>query len=219
LSDVPPGDGPVQDADKRIIGIYSRHASAFVRKRSRALFEKPWLDRFLAVMPLEPAAMPHEAAVLDLGCGFGEPLGGYLIAAGCDVTGVDTSAELLAIAAARFPDQAWIQADMRTLGLGRRFHGVLAWDSFFHLTPQDQREMFSVFRAHLLDGGVLMFTSGPTADVRIGEYEGEPLYHASLGPDEYRALLARQGFDVLSHRPEDPDCGGHTVWLARLACQ
>ena len=209
---MPPADCPVEDADKRIIGIYSRHASAFVRQRSRALFEKAWLDRFLAVMP-------PGRAVLDLGCGFGEPIAGYLIAAGCDVTGVDTSAELLAIARTRFPDHAWVKTDMRTLGLGPRFQGVLAWDSFFHLTPEDQREMFSVFRAHLQDGGVLMFTSGPTASVRIGEYEGEPLYHASLGPDEYRALLARQGFDVLSYRPEDPDCGGHTVWLARLSCK
>lgn len=209
---MPPGDGPVPDAAKRIIGIYSRHASAFVRKRSRALFEKAWLDRFLAVMP-------PGRAVLDLGCGFGEPLAEYLIAAGCDVTGVDTSAELLALSRARFPDHAWIQADMRGLGLGRRFHGLMAWDSFFHLTPEDQRQMFSIFSDHLQGGGVLMFTSGPTADVRIGEHEGEPLYHASLGPDEYRALLARHEFQVLAHRAEDPDCGGHTVWLARLTCQ
>jgi hypothetical protein len=48
-----------------------------------------------------------------------------------------------------------------------------------------------------------------------GKLEGEPLYHASLDPDEYRLLLDRNGFDVVTHVAEDPDCGGHTVWLAR----
>lgn len=28
-------------------------------------------------------------------------------------------------------------------------------------------------------------------------------------------LLAANGFSVVDHVPEDPTCGGHTVWLAR----
>jgi hypothetical protein len=74
--------------------------------------------------------------------------------------------------------------------------------------------MFRIFRDHLEGGGALMFTSGPTADVRVGAFEGEPLYHASLGEDEYHSLLTRHEFQVLAHRAEDPGCGGHTVWLA-----
>src|ERR1700752_842606 len=35
--------------------------------------------------------------------------------------------------------------DMRLLRLLRRFDGVLAWDSFFHLRPDDQPQMFNVF--------------------------------------------------------------------------
>jgi len=31
----------------------------------------------------------------------------------------------------------------------------------------------------------------------------------------YRGLLAAEGFDVLAFMPEDPGCGGHSVWLAR----
>jgi hypothetical protein len=44
---------------------------------------------------------------------------------------------------------------------------------------------------------------------------GEALFHASLAPEEYRQLLARAGFRVLLYRPEDPDCGKHTIWLAQ----
>ena len=64
-------------------------------------------------------------------------------------------------------------------------------------------------------GAALMFTSGPRAGVAMGTFEGEPLYHASLDPDDTRALLAANGFALVTHVPEDPACGGHTVWLAR----
>jgi hypothetical protein len=50
----------------------------------------------------------------------------------------------------------------------------------------------------------------------MGAIEGEPLYHASLDGAEYRALLRENGFTVVAHAVEDPSCGGHTVWLARL---
>ena len=61
-----------------------------------------------------------------------------------------------------------------------------------------------------------MFTSGPAHGEAIGSFAGEPLYHASLDPSEYRSLLDRNGFDVVSQVAEDPACGGHTVWLAQL---
>jgi hypothetical protein len=53
--------------------------------------------------------------------------------------------------------------------------------------------------------------------VAIGSYRGEPLYHASLSEAEYRSLLPQHGFEVVAHVAEDPECGGHTVWLAQLS--
>jgi hypothetical protein len=105
---------------------------------------------------------------------------------------------------------------MRTLALGRRFAGILAWDSFFHLCPDDQRRMFPIFRAHAAPRAALMFTSGPAHGEAIGSYRGEPLYHASLDPAEYESLLDTTGFDVIAHAVEDPSCGKHTIWLAQL---
>ena len=61
-----------------------------------------------------------------------------------------------------------------------------------------------------------MFTSGPRDGEAMGTYRGKPLYHASLDPDEYRALLDEHGFHVVSHVLEDPSIGGHTIWPARL---
>jgi SAM-dependent methyltransferase len=196
------------DAD-RIIGLYQRHARAWAQDRGNRLIERAWLDRFRALLPAG-------ASVLDIGCGSGEPIARYLVGQGCNVTGVDSSPELIALCTASFPDLAWHVADMRTLALERRFDGMLAWDSFFHLCPDDQRRMFPIFRQHAGPRAALMFTSGPAHGEAIGSYKREPLYHASLDAAEYRALLNANGFEVVAHVVEDPDCGRHTIWLAQL---
>ena len=71
---------------------------------------------------------------------------------GFRITGVDSSPNLVAIAKGRLPEAEWIVADMRRLDLNRQFDAVLAWHSFFHLTQEDQREMFPVFAAHTAPG-------------------------------------------------------------------
>jgi len=197
-------------AADRIPELYNRHALAFDRARGRSLFERAWLDRFLALVP----AGGH---VLDMGCGSGDPIARYLIESGRRVTGVDTSPRLLQLAGSRFPAATWIAADMRTFASPQSFDGVIAWDSFFHLTGSDQTAMFPVFQRLARAGAPLMFTSGPRRGEAIGTFEGEPLYHASLDPDTYRHLLAEASFSVLAHQVEDPARGGHTVWLAQRA--
>ncbi len=191
-----------------ISGLYERHARAWDEERGKSLMERAWLDRF-------KAAIPSGEAILDLGCGSGEPIARYLIASGLHVTGVDSSSSLVELCQERFPDEEWIVGDMREVRLDRRFGGILAWDSFFHLTPDDQRRMFAVFDAHAGEGAALMFTSGPRAGEAIGSYRGEALYHASLDPTEYEALLKAHGFGVIAYVPDDPLCGGHTVWLTQ----
>lgn len=104
---------------------------------------------------------------------------------------------------------------MRSLSLGATFDGLLAWDSFFHLRHEDQRRMFPIFRAHASPQAALMFTAGPGHGVAMGTFESEPLYHASLDPDEYRALLDENGFVVVANVVEDDACGRHTIWLAQ----
>jgi SAM-dependent methyltransferase len=195
---------------ERIVGLYERHAYAWDEKRGRprSLMEKGWLDRFTALIP---AGGP----ILDIGCGSGKPIAAHLIAQGYAVTGADSSPTMIDMCSDRFPAHRWLVADMRTLALEKRYAGVIAWDSFFHLSPDDQRTMFPIFRAHAQPSAPLLFTSGPRHGDAIGNFEGEPLYHGSLDPEEYRTLLRDNGFTVVDHVAEDPMCGGHTVWLAQ----
>ncbi len=193
---------------EQIVDLYQRHVRAYDRLRGRSLFEKSWLDAFVALLP-------ENASVLDIGCGMAEPIARYLCERGCRVTGVDSSPGMIDLCRERLPEHVWTVADMRALSLGRPFDGLLVWDSFFHLSPDDQRRMFPVFRRHAGLRSTLMFTSGPSHGVAIGSFEGEPLYHASLNAGEYRTLLSDNGFAVVSHIAEDKNCNGHTVWLAR----
>jgi hypothetical protein len=128
---------------------------------------------------------------------------------------VDASPSLIALCRASFPERMWHVADMRTLALDKTFEGLLAWDSLFHLSHDDQRRMFPIFRRHAAPGAALMFTTGTSHGAAIGSYRGEPLHHASLAAREYQTLLESNGFRNEAHTVEDPDCGGHTIWLAQ----
>ena len=172
----------------RIIDLYQRKALDWIESRARAsLFEKPWLDRFRALLP--PAA-----PILDIGCGS-------------------------AAANGRLSDRAWSSRRRRgfisghdrrlpkafsAAGMDRRRYAqaCLAAEVFRHpgvgqfLSPLPRRstpDVSGVSRA-CGAGAALMFTSGPAHGEAIGSFAGEPLYHASLDPAEYRSLLDRNGF-------------------------
>jgi trans-aconitate methyltransferase len=196
---------------ENIMALYERHADAWVRARrlESTLYEKPWLDRFCALLP-------NAGCVLDCGCGAGEPIARYLNQRGYTVMGIDSSPAMVRMFQYHLPEQHAEVADMRTLCLPRTFHGIIAWDSFFHLDHSDQRKIFRTFRNHAAQGAALMFTSGPSHGVILGQLEGEPLFHASLDAAEYRQLLEERGFAVVDHQADDQSCFGRTVWLAQL---
>ncbi len=195
----------------RIIGLYEDNAAQWDLVRRQATpQEQPHLDSFAD-------GLPAGGTVLDIGCGSGVPVAERLIARGLKITGIDSSPSLIGLCRERFPAAEWQVADMRALDLDRRFDGLIAWHSFFHLAPDDQRAMFPVFARHAKPGALLVFTSGSEEGVRIGEWEGEPLYHASLAPDEYSALLRSSGFEVLSFTAGEPAAPGPSVWQARFA--
>lgn len=193
-----------------IASLYAKHSIRFDRARFRDLIERRYLDFVLE-------RVKPNARVLDVGCGTGEPLAKYFIDQGCQVTGVDFVEEMLELCRSRFPTMCWLKMDMRELELSDTFHVVMAWDSFFHLSRDDQRLTLPKFRQHTAPRGVLIFTSGPRDGEEVGgDMFGDQLFHASLSPEEYRAVLAGLGYEVVLHREEDPECGGHTVWVAQL---
>jgi SAM-dependent methyltransferase len=197
------------DLADRIVSHYERHAREWdADRRAAGWNDRFWHDRFIA-------ALPKGGSVLDLGCGSGSPVALHMVECGLHVTCVDSSPTMVSLCRERLPGQEWLVADMRSLALSQKFDGVLAWDSFFHLKPDDQRRMFGVFAAHAAASAMLMFNTGTDYGEAVGCYRGDKLYHASLDTAEYAALLAQSGFDVVAHAVRDRQAGGRTVWLAR----
>lgn len=196
---------------KRIVSLYRDKADDWVRDRGATLYsgaagadEAGWLDRFVA-------GLPAGASILDVGCGSGWPIGAALLERGFQLTGVDASPGLIAHAQTTLPKGVWSVADMRDAFPPGPFDGVLAWHSLFHLSPDDQKKVLPKLAASVAEGGRLMFTSGQAHGEIIGDWRGEPLYHASLGPEAYRALLADAGLRV------EYDGAETGVWLAGRA--
>ena len=105
----------MESAAGRVVDIYQRHAIAWSRDHGDRLDEKAWLDRSLTLLPDEPT-------VLDIGCGSGVPVAGYLIEHRCRVTGVDASSAMIAMCTDRFPEQDWHVAE--TPHLPGQFAGI-----------------------------------------------------------------------------------------------
>lgn len=188
--------------------VYERQAAAYDAQRSRVLFEARWLARFTA--SLKPG--DH---LLDLGCGTGEPIARWFKAEGFIVTGVDFSEAMLNIARTRWPDGDWRQADMRDFNLDQTFDGIIAWNSFFHLTADEQKACIARIARHLRQGGMLMLTVGPSAGVEQGTVGDEQVYHASLSPAVYAACLEENGMIMTGFLAQDPETQSHTVLMAR----
>ena len=193
---------------KNVFEAYNKIAEWFAVNRYALPIEKEYLDHLVTLAGGAPT-------VLDIGCGTGMPMMQYLISLGIKVTGIDASHRMLAIARANLPHAELIQQDMRSLSLGRKFNALIAWHSFFHLPADDQPGMFSIFKDHLTNKGILLFTSGNEDGEAWGINGGEDIYHASLSTERYQELLKEHGFKVISYKANDREAGGATVWMVQ----
>lgn len=94
--------------------------------------------------------------VLDAGCGTGRvaiELAGHSI----EVTGVDVDPSMLATARDLGPDVDWVEADLRTLDLGRSFDVVVMAGNVVLFTPEGtEAEVVASVAGHVAPGGVLV---------------------------------------------------------------
>lgn len=192
----------------KVLEVYEKISDWFDAHRNKDLMEKKYLDLIVSKIPVG-------GAILDLGCGTGEPIAKFFIEKGFQLIGVDESANMIALCQKRFPNATWMVGDMREINLPQQFDAILAWHSFFHLDHDSQRMMFKIFEKHLKPSGILAFTSGEEEGEVWGDNGGEQLYHASLSTQEYEKLLRENSFKVLMHKVRDPECGEATAWVAQ----
>ncbi len=101
--------------------------------------------------------------LLNLGCGGGKNL--YTLKKHYVCTGLDVSADMLKLAKELNPECAFVQADMRSFDLGRKFDFVFVDDAItYMLTRNDLESVFILAYNHLAEGGVMVVTPDATTE-------------------------------------------------------
>lgn len=125
-------------------------------------YNKHWGEFPLRILPvLEKLVLndfPRGARILDICCGTGQ-LAAELSKRGYEVTGVDSSDDMLKYARANAPTTAFIPADVRQFMLMARFNVAFStFDSLNHLmTIEDLEQVFANVFRQLETNGVFVF--------------------------------------------------------------
>jgi 2-polyprenyl-3-methyl-5-hydroxy-6-metoxy-1,4-benzoquinol methylase len=120
------------------------------------------------------------ASVLDAGCGTGR-VAIELAARGIDVVGVDLDPTMIGHARVKAPELAWIEADLATVDVGRRFDVVvMAGNVMIFVAPRTEAGVIANMARHVEPGGCLI------AGFQLGR---------SFGVDAYDAAAAEAGLE------------------------
>ncbi|MEO5957866.1 MAG: class I SAM-dependent methyltransferase [Opitutaceae bacterium] len=188
---------------------YDLIAGKFFGDRSAALREQKYLDLALA-------GVPPGAAVLDFGCGTGRPIAEYLMARGFEVTGVDGSTGMLALAQRLIPSARLIHARLEEFEIQETFSAAVVWDSLFHVSRDHHEAIYAKLAQWIEPGGALLLSSGGTEDPGFtSEMHGETFFYSSWTPEKVSELLEAHGFAVLLSETDDPSSRGHVAIVAR----
>jgi len=130
-------------------GIACRFAEARSRSHIGADVVRSWAKQ------LEP-----QSAVVDIGCGSGEPVSDVLVEAGHRVSGIDASPTLAAAYRERFPGSTVIcEAAEESKLFGRKFDAAVAIGLLFLLPTQSQKAVIARVGKALNPGGRFLFTA------------------------------------------------------------
>ena len=137
--------------------------------------------------------------ILDVGCGAGIPVARHLEES-FDVTGIDVSSSMIALARQNVPSARFIHADVMEMEFpAASFDAIVSYYSVFHIPRQEHRELFRRFARWLRPDGLLLFTVARKDDgpgYTEDDFFGETMYWSNFGPSTYRKLLADTGFRI-----------------------
>jgi SAM-dependent methyltransferase len=149
----------------------AQHARLFdVVLKSRG---KSYENEAKALCDIVRSKLPNADSLLDVACGTAGHLQTLARLFEC-VEGIDSSADMLAVAKQSAPDLALHQADMRTFDLGRTFDAVICMGNAVACvsTVEELDRAIAHMASHLVSGGVLIvepwFFPGNFLDGHVG---------------------------------------------------
>jgi SAM-dependent methyltransferase len=110
-------------------------------------------------------------------------------------TGIDISAEMIALARQRQPEATFYTEDICTWQFPQRYDLISAWDSTFHLPIAQQKPVLKKMCDGLHSRGVLLFTCGGTTGPEeiSGGFAGQTFDYSTLGVNEFLRLITEFG--------------------------
>jgi SAM-dependent methyltransferase len=145
--------------------------------------------------------LPGARSLLELGCGTGALLAG--LAGDLDVTGIDQSPQMLALARTAVPGGRLIQGDMTAFSVPAEFDVVICmFDTLNHVSSfSGWLSLFSCVHEHLAPGGLFIFDVNTAG--RLSRLDGAPPFL-----DEFDG-----NFVIMTVRSADD---GLSLWETRI---
>lgn len=154
--------------------------------------------------------------VLDVGCGAGVPVAQFLVKTDFKVTGVDISSSMVELARKNVPEATFFEMDMKKLEFeDRRFDGITALYSLFHIPKEDHGAILLKFYTLLRDNGVLLFCSGWNQWEGTKDFHGAQMYWSQPGKEVTRQLVLEAGFELILSEVREYGGEKHYWVLAR----
>jgi len=171
---------------------YEHHATTFIRCRSKGIdgVGAPEVRQWAR-------ALPRNAAVLDVGCGTGDPISKMLKDEGLTVYGMDASPSMVQGFKQNFPDSpVACEAVEDSSFFNKQFDAIIAWGLMFLLPEEIQEVVIRKMADALFAGGKLLFTA-PAQKMNWKDAITE-IESTSLGTEGYKALLTASGLSLIA---------------------
>ena len=192
---------------------YDKIADIFEQERSLTV-GLDYVQRFLYLLALKTKKL-DSYTILDIGCGTGIPITRKLVLSGAKVIGLDISTEMIAKARINVPNAFLIKGDILTSKIERKFDGIFAWDSLFHIPVDRQEKIIREVIGLLNTNGVFLFTTGGKYGELVCGMFGEKFYYSSLSNDQYKNILVKENCQVIINEKDDSSSHGHRVICCR----
>ncbi len=197
--------------DESTLKYYQKHAAELATR-----YEEADVSSLHARM-LEH--LPPQGTVLEIGCGSGRDAS-YLISSGFQVTAVDASLQMLAVAVREHPELkgrtfcAALPFEEHHPLLLRRFDAIISVALLMHVSDDDIREAGEQFRRLLEPGGILFISASERRPDVDGQRQQDGRIYVQRSPEQLEALLVQSGLRRKAiHRHADGE-GRNINWYS-----
>ncbi len=164
-----------------------------------------WWDKFTVLLP-------EGGSVLDLGCGSGRD-SAYFLSCGFDVTAMDASEEMCALASIHIGQDA-LHLSFTEMDFNEVFDGIWACASLLHVSSGEIDNIFTKIIKSLKRNGILYMS------FHYGDFEGEcnGRYVTDYRTKPLKELIARhEELELIElQKCEDARPNNGTVWIYAL---